>query len=233
MPRLVSSPTAGRPAWQRMFLSAAQVNSIAGNILTARQSFLAAGDQASALKLAQIYVTFNDSLNNVARQAAAKSEVEIRVALAKSQKRPDTARGGIKLKNTIRSEWAKGSPSLAYVGVGVIAELDRAVNPNSSSRDPYWKVQEYGFVYDHYPEGFFFGPGYQGAAMPNPAQFRQHPLFIPSTKGGKFKSPPKVPARHFLRNGTDVSIAFWTAGVEAASLTAAAEMKKLLRLRRP
>jgi hypothetical protein len=224
-----------REAWQRMFISAQQVNALAGGILNARRAFLAAGDTATALAVAQIYATLNNELNQVARDAARLSEVDIRkrIELTRSG-RPDTARGGVKLKNTIRSEWAKSSPSLAYVGIGIIEELDKAVNPYSSSRETYWRAQEFGFAYTHFPQGFFMGPGYAGpASRPNPGAVRQHPLFVPSSKGGKFQKPPKIAARRFMRDGSVDAVRFWVAGVEAASLRAAAEMRKLGRLRTP
>lgn len=77
---------------------------------------------------------------------------------------------------------------------------------------PYWKAQEYGS--DHLVgreiRGWFFSTGFGRASLPNPAEFREHPLFVPSsTTGRTMKVQNPIEEGKFIRSGVDAAHAFW------------------------
>lgn len=221
-----------RAAFQRVFLSAADVNALAGRILDARTKFLASGDSQRALRCAEIYSKLNTGLNELAVETAKEADKAIlrRIDLTKSGRPPTGRQPG--LADNIHSEAQVASVSIAYVGMGLIDELDKTVNPNSVAQrnDTYWKVQEFGHEFSHIPEGFFMGTGYsKPTSRPNAGEFRKHPLFVPSRKGGKFKQSPTVPERSFMRDGTAEAVAFWQKGVQRLQHDAAKAMGALAK----
>lgn len=223
MPRLRTGG-APRSSYQRVSLDLGDVILIQQTILNARQDFIAAGDQATAQRAAVIFDRFVTRIRDVAVRTAEVAEREIKAALDATQVRPDTGRGGPKLRNLITAEAWDPTPSVATgtVLMGILEELDKV---------PYWRAQEFGHHYSHTPKGFFFGPGYQGAFMPNPMMSRQHPLFMPSGKGRKFMSPPSIDARHYLRDGSAAAVAYWQQHTATAVGEAATELRRLLARR--
>jgi hypothetical protein len=212
---------APRDSYQRMSLPVADIIATQTSLLNARADFLAAGDVKAATGVALIFDRFVERIRRVADRTAALAEQEIVAAIDASRVRPDTARGQRKLRDVIVAEAWDPTPNIVSgtVSIGIHEVLDKL---------PYWRVQEYGHRYAHSPKGFFMGPGYQGASLPNPAMFRVHPLFVPSGKGRKFRRPPVVKARHFLRDGTDKAIAYWRAETRAADVQAATELNRLV-----
>jgi len=224
-------PLGGVPAWQEISLSAAQVNGTAGAILGAYERFVRAGDMVTATRCAIIYKSFNDRLNYIARETARVADVEIKDEIDATQVRPDTARGVPPMRDNIRSASVPGTPSLAYVGIALLPELDRTINPRSNDKTPYWRAQEYGHQYEHEVRGFFFGPGYSGRpSFPNPQQSRQHPLFVPSKKGRRF-DPPTLEPRGFLRTGADRAFRYWQAEIAKLDVQIARELHNLAKSR--
>lgn len=221
-------------AWLTLSLPVSAVIGIQRNLLEARADFLAAGDVATADSIAIIYDRYVTDLKNVARKTAALMDREARKRFDATQRRPDSARGSVKLRDAIKSDaWDPiAEVATGWVSLGMIEELDKAVNPYSTSRDPYWRVQEYGFQFRHTPRGFFFGPGYIGKSRPmQPPPSPLHPLFVPTKKGGKFMRPPRVRARHFLREGTKAAVTYWRAETDALVAKTAAELRRVLARR--
>lgn len=223
MPRLRIGG-APRDSYQRVNLDVNDVIFIQRTLLDARKDFIAAGDVATADQIALIFDQFVTRLRKIADKTAALAEQEIGTAIDQTRVRPDTGRGNPKLRNLVRAEPWDPTPNIATatVSIGLHEFLDKV---------PYWRVQEYGHHFAHSPKGFFAGPGYQGFSMPNPALFRQHPLFVPSGKGRKFLRPPVVPARHFLRDGTAKAVALWRTETNAAVTETATQLNRLLARR--
>jgi hypothetical protein len=223
MPRLRigGSP---RSAYQRVGLDVGDVIYIQKTLLDARSDFLAAGDAATAARIAVIFDAFVTRIRKIAERTAELAEERIKDRIEATRVRPDTGRGRLKLKNMVRAEaWdPTGNIATGTVVIGIHEFLDRL---------PYWRAQEWGFRYSHTPKGFFAGPGYGGVFLPNPADFRLHPLFIPSSKGRAFQRAPVIGARHFMRDGTDAAVTYWRAETQAAINQTATQLTRLLRRR--
>lgn len=220
-------------SWQSISLDLGDLRAIHEALLNARRLFLQAGDRRSAAAVARIYAELNDGLRLLALEVARSSEHHIRERIRATQKRPDTGRGRGLIDNIKSSTWdPTPSVSVGWVAIAQLKELDKTVNPYSSSQEPYWRAQEYGYRYSHIPTGFFFGPGYSGPiSRPSPSQAGLHPLFVPSAKGGTFRSPPQIEARHFLRDGASQAIREWRSGFGQLQSKVLADMNRVLAAR--
>lgn len=225
MPTLRTGGAEPGPSYQRMSLDLGDVIFVQKTLLDARQDFLAAGDADTATKIALIFDSFVTRIRTAANRTAVMAEREIIANIDATRVRPDTGRAGPKLRDSIETLAWDPTPSVATgtVAIGLKSKLDRL---------PYWRVQEYGHHFAHAPKGFFLNAGYTGpASVPNPALFRVHPLFVPSGRGRKFRNPPTVQARHFLRDGTDKAVAYWKGETAKAIAEAVAQLNRLLARR--
>lgn len=169
------------------------------------------GNTRDAARVKALQGYYNQRIRAISIATAEVFEEKAKAKLHKTQRRPDSDRGGKKLVDLIKAVAWDPHPSFVYgwVSMGVHEELDQAVNPQTGGI--YWRVQEWGFQYHHTPTGFFLaGPGYASpASRPNAAQAGLHPLFISASKGGKFRRPPRIVARRFLWEGSKLAIAHW------------------------
>lgn len=221
MPRIRTGGALPGSSFQRVNLNVSDVISVHEVLLRTRRDYIAAGEVVAAQRLAVIFDAFVVRVKSIATKTAELAEQEIVAAIDASQVRPDTGRGGPRLRDTIVAEAWDPTPDVATgaVAIGLHEFLDKL---------PYWRTQEFGHHFAHSPKGFFAGPGFQGRFMPNPALFRQHPLFVPSAKGRKFLRPPVVPARHFLRDGTAKAVVYWEAETRNAVRTVGVQLDRLI-----
>lgn len=221
MPRLRTGGAIPGDAYQRLNLNVNDVVDTHTTLLNARRDYIAAGDRVTADRLAVIFDVFVTRIKAIALKTAEIAEQEITALIDSTRVRPDTGRAGPKLRDLIQAEAWDPTADVATgaVAIGLHAVLDQV---------PYWRVQEYGHHFAHTPKGFFAGPGYKGFSMPDPALFRVHPLFVPSGKGRKFRKPPVVQPRHFLRDGTAKAVAYWQTETRAAITATGAQLGRLL-----
>lgn len=214
-----------RASFQRVSLDLGDVVAIQASLLNARQNFARTGDQATALAIARIFDRFVERIRRIAITTGDLAEQEIQARIDATQRRPDTGRGNPKLRNVIKAEAWDPTPNVATgtVTIGILAELDKT---------PYWRAQEWGYQYHHTPRGFFAGPGYSGPfTLPNPSMAGQHPLFVPSGKGRKFRRPPRITERRYLRDGTHKAVIHWRQETGRAIAETNVELRRLLAAR--
>lgn len=198
-------------SFQSIALAVGPVERTVASMIRTEQNLERGGNRRDAAKLNALRLFYNTRIREIAVATAAVMEEEARSHLNSTQRRPDSERGGPKLVDLIKAEAWDLSTTLAFgwVSMGLHVELDKAVNPKTGGI--YWRVQEWGYQYRHTPKGFFLaGPGYSGSATrPNAAQSGLHPLFIASGKGGKFRKPPRLIARHYLKAGAAAGVSLW------------------------
>lgn len=228
MPRIGGSP---QPAFQTISIEAQDAIKLAEAIARLRSLFLRNGDAHAAQRVSAIYFEWVREVQRISDTVALRSERYILDRISATQRRPDTGRGR-SLKDNIKSEAWEPNPRtpFGWVGMALIAELDKTVNHQGDDARPYWRAQEFGHRYSHTPRGFFFGPGYGGGqSRPSPSAAGVHPLFLPMRGGGKFRAPPRINARHFLRDGSMSAVRDWQREMATARASAAAKLNALGR----
>lgn len=219
--------------YQIFFIRRDHVERLFGDLLEARARFLAAGARTQAAEVARVFAATQAEFTQIERDITAMATQRIKDKIRQSAKRPHA--GGVtgEMSSHVISQPIASYPSIAGVGVALYSELDKTVNPNSASREPYWRTQEYGYSghVGRVLHGLYFGAGFGGGGVPaNPAEFRQHPLFRPGGKG----TPPMtirkpIEARFFLRDGAAEAEAAWRLRIRAADARVARSLAPLFR----
>jgi hypothetical protein len=187
-----------------------------------------------AARLEAIALQFNDLELGVARKTALRADQAIRQRIDATRVRPRRPGGKSgQLSSRIKSEPLPSRPlALGQVGIARMEELDKVVNPDFPNAKAYWRAQEYGYDFSQHPRDKrgnvairgFFQPG---NAPANGGQFRQHPYFETAQGAPRMVIRRPVPARHFLRDGTDNAVNYWHAEQQAVQRTIVAELRRL------
>lgn len=219
--------------YQVFFIRRDHVQRLFGDLLEARSRFLAAGARTQAAEVARVFAATQAEFTQIERDISAMATQRIRDKIRQSAKRPSSGGESGEMASNVHSEPIPSYPSIAGVGVAKFSELDKTVNPNRASQEPYWRTQEYGYAgaVGRVLHGLYFGAGFSGRGVPaNPAEFRQHPLF---RVGG-----PKLPtmvirrpirARYFLRDGAAEAEAAWRLRIRLADHRVARSLAPLIR----
>jgi hypothetical protein len=193
----------------------------------------ATGHRARAVLLRSAYVDYVDELRVIAREVAQLAHRSIVEEEKRTRVRPDTHDPSAEGGNERLETWLGYSdpiPELpGSVAVNDMRKLDRHV--------PWWWTNEAGFSghIGRVVHGFFYDAGFTGASRPNPAEFREHPLFRAEgpqresgfRKDGKLppRSTPKgtrpgmliknpIPERRFVRRGAEIAEREWHSRVQ-------------------
>jgi hypothetical protein len=164
-------------------------------------------------EVAVIIANLRSDLRQLAVETVAFADKRAAHNLAARRKRPETNKG-VHLRDLVNSHVTFAT--LGGVGLFSLEDLDRAVNPNGGSKQPYWRAIEYGL-----DEGFvgrrmfgsFSEPGGPAPPSPQPRDQRAHAVFrsIPSEFGdenaGWLTINRPIRAQHFLRDAADQAIA--------------------------
>lgn len=191
---------------------------------------------ATRRNLLRAYGTWQREMDDLSRATAAEATKAIKEKLKTTAKRPDTGVGP-HLRDLIRCRpLSVGGFTTGSVGIADIGELNKAVNPLGPQYGPYWFAQEEGSTRNVGREitGFFFGTGYAGPpSPPDPAQSRQHPIFVTGAQGAaafggagfdggagvaggrgrRMLIQRPIQARHFIRDGANQARGAWFAGL--------------------
>lgn len=173
------------------------------------------GAVATATVLRAAYQRLVAELDGVAREIAVKAQQYIVQAEADSRLRPNPTGDS----EPHLEDFLGHSAPLPAVN-GSVGLNDESVLYNNVS---WWWTQEEGYAGHVGREvvGFFFDSGYSSPAAPDPARFREHPLFSPGRaqrdayaelgfdggagprggSGRRMTIHNPIPARHFVRDG--------------------------------
>lgn len=178
------------------------------------------GPTGATAAMLRAYSRWQRGLDDIAKASALDAQQAVQRALKSSAKRPDTGIGGPHIHDLIRCRPVKHAFPTGEVGIGDIAFLDRAVDPDYEDAGPYWRAQEFGTT-AHVGRsiyGYFYGAGWSSPAVPSTGQSGQ-PLFSPRRggvrggKGGKGTIRRPIMARHFLRDGMRAAEGPWLAAI--------------------
>jgi hypothetical protein len=171
---------------------------------------IADGTPTQAVIIRQAYERLLVDLRSLAVEVAVKAEQWIKEAELHSRLRPRGAEGTPNQDFETIQDWLGQSHPLPGVegAVGINAE------PPLYDNVDWWWTQEEGYAghVGREVKGYFYDAGYSGPVAPDPARFREHPLFAagkgPSGTGGprggkgrKMTIQNPIPARHFVREG--------------------------------
>lgn len=187
------------------------------------------------------YEQFNAELDAIAKLSATRSVQEIRQRIDATRQRRNTGRGGPNLRGAIRSRPLTREAGLATgaVGIAAIAPLEKLRNPLAPQYGSYWRAQEEGSSRNlGNRRGLFFGAGYGGGGTPADPGFAggggPHPLFATGGQLGqrglplaRFRHP--IPARHFIRDGANISRIAWERDVRALERLTVRRLASALR----
>lgn len=211
MPEFRIGGTPPGETYQSIALNVGPAENIMGSMIRTIGSLERQGNARDAAKVRALQLYYIQRIRAIAITTAEVFEEKAKSKLHRTQRRPDSERGGVKLVDTIKAVAWEPTPQFAFgwVSMGLHDELNKAVNPRTGGI--YWRVQERGWQYSHTPTGFFLaGPGYGGGtSRPNMAQAGLHPLFVVSSKGGTFRHPPRLRARRYLWEGSKIAVAHW------------------------
>lgn len=218
--------------YQVFFIRRDHVQRLFGDLLEARARFLAAGARVQAAETAQVFAATQAEFTRIERDIAAMATQSIRNKIRQSAKRPSGGESG-EMASHVLSAPIPSYPSIAGVGVASFAELDKTVNPNRSSQEPYWRTQEYGYAgaVGRELHGLYYNAGFAGRGVPaNPAEFRVHPLFrAEGPKLPKMVIRRPIQARYFLRDGAAEAEAAWRLRIRLADQRVARSLAPLIR----
>ena len=219
-------------SWERFIVNITELRDLYDEILTVREqcAVLARTTRNTAWltvgrEVEQIQTNFARALDDIAKVTAVNAKKMIVAVLHQKTVRPPSGLQP-RLQDLIWCTPVSTGPfSFGQVEIAWISKLDQAINPNGG-REPYWRSQEFGSSHNvgRGIFGMFDGPG--GSSVPSPLEFRQHPIFLPGPGGpGTIKRP--IPAKHFLRDGTDAAKAQWLAMVRVATQVAVSQIRAL------
>lgn len=217
--------------YQVFFIRRDHVQRLFGDLLEARARFLAAGARVQAAETAQVFAATQAEFIRIERDIAAMATQRIRDKIRQTAKRPSGGESGDMASHVISAP-IPSYPSIAGVGVASFAELDKTVNPNRSSQEPYWRTQEYGYAgaVGRELHGLYYNAGFAGRGVPaNPGEFRVHPLFRAAAKGPSMKIRRPITARWFLRDGAAEAEAAWRLRIRLADQRVARSLAPLIR----
>lgn len=164
------------------------------------------GAPAQASRVRQAFLRLVSDLERIAQETAADAEKKIKAQEITSRVRPDTQGGG-------------GPRLNDYVGVshalpGVEGSVGVNHEPTLDQGVPWWITNEIGSSARIGDEiRGFFQPGWR---RPNPAEFREHPLFTPRAKGPKGTIENPIPDRRFVRDGGKAAEVLWHTKIRRA-----------------
>lgn len=201
------------------------------------------GAAATASVIRTAYRRLVADLDGIAREIAVKAEQYIVQAEAGSRLRPNPTGD----QEPHLEDFLGRSAPLPAVN-GSVGINDESVLYDNVS---WWWTQEEGYA-GHVGRtivGFFFDSGYSNPAAPDPARFREHPLFVPGgaqrstyadlgfdggagPRGGsgrRMTIENPIPARHFVRDGAEKAATEWHARIRRARAQFDAAIAKALR----
>jgi hypothetical protein len=170
-----------------------------------------------------------------ARATALEADRLIRARIDATRVRPPTL--GVKNSQTSLSGGVESRPVPSVLpggGAVGIAEIDRLVRatlrPSANSSTPYyWRAQEFGS--DHNVGRVIMGVFQPGAAAPNAAQSRVHPVFETRGPGEGERYPMRItrpiPERGFLREGSWDAYLYRRTRFEATEAAAVDRMRQI------
>lgn len=218
--------------YQVFFIRRDHVERLFGDLLEARSRFLAAGATVQAQETARVFAAAQAEFKQIERDITALATQRIRDKIRQSAKRPAGGASG-EMASHVLCEPIPSYPSIAGIGIAKFSELDKTINPNRSSQEPYWRTQEYGYTgaVGRELHGLFFNSArFGGRGVPaNPADFRRHPIFRVMGKGPPMKIGRPIQARYFLRDGAAEAEAAWRLRVRAADFQVARSLAPLIR----
>lgn len=194
----------------------------------AYEAVISAPELAPALRT--ILKRLEADLAEVARETAARSALWMREALDAGQIRPDKDASHHLRDLIVSTPYAFGS-----VKLGLIAELDKAVN-EQSGYGPYWRAIEEGSVAvgntmtGRVLFGSFYGPGHDDAPR---AEFsgRGGPgaeFLMGDPAGGFGTIEHEIQPRHFLRDGAERAALYYGFYIRDLSRKYAREITALM-----
>jgi hypothetical protein len=212
-----------------LHLSAADVNRLFGTLLEARRLFQQRGLTAQADQVALIYRQAEQEFRRIERDIARIATESVRRRIQLTAKRPDGGRVSGNLADHVLSAPLPSTPPIAGIGIGSLAELDKVVNPNRTSKVAYWRAQEEGSraAVGRELTGLYYGAGFGGGSPPSQALFRQHPLFRVG-RGPTMRIRRPIQARHFLRDGSADAEAVWRLQLRVAERRIATQIDALV-----
>lgn len=171
-------------------------------------------------KVAKVQTEFAGTVNRIAQATAVEADRLMKMDLKAKIVRPPTGnRPG--LEDSIVSVAPLGGQiATGLVEVALVDKLEGALGTGGAA---YWRTQEFGYTGNvgRTIQGVFTGAG--GSAPPDPTLFRQHPVFMPGA-GGKGTIGRPIPAKHFLRDGSDAALVLYHAMLKDAVAAAVAEL---------
>ena len=194
--------------------------------------------QRDAHKIRQAFTEYERELTQIAARIAILAEKSIKAAERSSRVRPDTRGGG---GPRLNAGVGKSRPLKAIPGTVGVNDHEWAVTKGVD----WWWTNETGYSghIGRVVHGFFYDAGGGGRSRPDPAAFREHPIFRPegfqrssgyrqlddsgaafhrkSRKQAKGKRPGMlianpIPARRFVRDGALTAERRWHTEVERA-----------------
>lgn len=193
------------------YLYARELPELYGTINREAVQLRRTGHDALAERLLKGYATLVEDLEYLSATIAGAGTVKLVQVERSTRVRPDSlGQGGPRLEDFLRCDPLFELPG--SVGVANETVLDGGV--------PWWSTNEEGSsarVGGHI-FGLFYSGGLGSSSAPDPGQFRQHPIFEPTTVGGSgpglIEAP--IPARRFIRDAIPEVEAQWMRGFEQA-----------------
>lgn len=187
-----------------------------------------------AVVAAQLLVSLDAELAALSLRTAGLADKAIRKRIATTQRRPATSHQH-HLADLIKSE----PMPLGSVAVARLDELNKAVNPESSSSKSYWLTQEEGSketgnqMIGRVLFGRFVGPShenrplaeYRGAAGAPGSEF-----IFGGPGSGYGTISHEIEGRHFLRDGAEAAWNYYRTQIQEISTRYAAEVAALLEV---
>lgn len=222
-------------SYKRFVINVAELRALYDEILTVRETCAVLAREtrnmqwiALGTKVTKIQTDFAQNLDQIAKLVAVNSQKMIVASLRSKLVRPPT---GIHpgLEDVIWCTPVSTGPfSFGQVELAWVSKLDEAVNPEGGVL-PYWRAQEFGYSGNLGRRLFGTFSGGAADAMPTALQFRQHAVFTfgdgPNAGLGTITRP--IPAKHFLRDGTDEAETQWLAMTRTAVQAAVLAIRDL------
>lgn len=169
------------------------------------------GHALLADRLTKAYETLVKDLEYLSASVAGAGTLTLIDTERRTRVRPDSlGGGGPRLEDYLQCDPLAELPG--SVGVANEEVLDAGV--------PWWSTNEIGSTarIGGHIFGLFYGSGFGSSSAPNPAEFRQHPIFEATTVSGSgpgvIEAP--IPARRFIRDAIPEIDAVWLRGFGAA-----------------